>query len=364
MKLRIFKQYGNYTAKWGFLFLFFVFFAACGNAEPEVPQADTARPITKYAFSLNTVIRISVYDTALADDTIHTILADCITLCEQYEALFSRTRSDSELAAINAAPYEAHTLSEDTAALLKTALNYCALSNGLFDISIAPLTRLWDFTAQTPVVPDADALKRAAELTDYRNLLLKESTTGTVSLTFRPVATDYDELPGLDLGAIAKGYIADRIKALLAERGVQSALISLGGNVLCLGSRPDGTDFQIGIRKPFGAPDETLLTVAVQDYSVVSSGVYERYFEQDGVRYHHLLHPETGLPITNGLTAVTILSPQSVDGDALSTVCFSLGLEAGLALADELPDVYALFVTDDGSLHGSEGFFDFVPVTE
>ena len=162
----------------------------------------------------------------------------------------------------------------------------------------------------------------------------------------------------LDLGAVAKGYIADRIKDYLLEQGVESAIIDLGGNILCVGSRPGGDPFRIGLQRPFASHSETVATVEITDKSVVSSGIYERYFEEDGVLYHHILNPETGYPYDNGLVSVTIISDESVDGDGLSTSCFALGLEKGMELINSLPDVQAVFITEDGELHFSEGFED------
>ena len=167
-----------------------------------------------------------------------------------------------------------------------------------------------------------------------------------------------DPEAAIDLGGIAKGYIADRIKDYLVSQGVKSAIIDLGGNILCVGKRPDGEPFRIGIQRPFADRSETAAIVEIDGKSVVSSGIYERYFEKDGVLYHHILNPDTGYPYDNGLVSVTIISDESVDGDGLSTSCFALGLEKGMELIDSLPDVYAVFITEDGQLHFSEGFED------
>ena len=181
---------------------------------------------------------------------------------------------------------------------------------------------------------------------------------------YRDVSLEGDEIRfakegmQLDLGAVAKGYIADRIKDYLLEQGVESAIIDLGGNILCVGSRPGGDPFRIGLQRPFASHSETVATVEITDKSVVSSGIYERYFEEDGVLYHHILNPETGYPYDNGLVSVTIISDESVDGDGLSTSCFALGLEKGMELINSLPDVQAVFITEDGELHFSEGFED------
>lgn len=168
---------------------------------------------------------------------------------------------------------------------------------------------------------------------------------------------------GLDLGAIAKGYIADKMKEFLVSKGVKSATINLGGNVLCIGKKTDNTPFRIGIQKPFADRSETIAILDIEDKSVVSSGIYERYFEKDGTFYHHILNPDTGYPYDNHLVSVTIISDQSMDGDGLSTSCFALGLEKGMELINSLPDVHAVFITDDYQLHYSDHFQEDLKVT-
>ena len=271
------------------------------------------------------------------------IMDRCGELCAYYEGLFSATIDTSDVSKINRANGQPVTVSEETAELIETGISYGELSDGRFDITIASASALWDFTDNTEkVLPDGDALREAVSHIDYRCIRVEGNT---VTLT--------DPDARLDLGGIAKGYIADRLKAYLESEGVEHALIDLGGNMLALGSRYDGTDFTIGIQKPFARTGTVMAAVSVSDRSVVSSGDYERYFEKDGVVYHHILDPDTGYPIQNELDQVTILSDASVDGDALSTACFALGLEDGMALIQRLDGVDAVFVTRDGEIHKS-----------
>ena len=160
----------------------------------------------------------------------------------------------------------------------------------------------------------------------------------------------------LDLGFLAKGAIADRLKAFFLQKNITSALINLGGNVLAVGQKPDGTAFRTGIKKPFSETNELVDIVALKDQSLVSSGNYERCFWENGVLYHHILDPRTGYPADTGLSSVTILSDSSTDGDALSTSCFLLGYEKGRELIDSLPDVEALFLLNDGTIYRTDGF--------
>lgn len=304
-------------------------------------QGQNKAPVSASDFLLNTFVTITLYDT---DDT--TILDHCMAICKDYENLFSKTIETSEIYKLNHRPpdQQTFTLSGDTAALLKKGLEYCEMSDGAFDITIEPLSSLWDFTGEEHVIPPVEEIEKDLKKVGYQNLKLEGNR-----LTFLSPDTT------IDLGGIAKGYIADRIRDYLVEAGVRSALINLGGNVLCVGERTDGSPFQVGLQKPFAAYRETFETVRVSDMSVVVSGVYERHFIIDGKNYHHILNPATGYPYDNGLVSVAILSEDSVDGDGLSTTCFSLGLDGGLKLADSLDGVYAVFITGDYEVYYSEG---------
>ena len=303
-------------------------------------------PIQRTDFLLNTFVDIKIYD---SDDT--TILDDAMAICKDYESRFSRTIETSEIYELNHRTPDQQTfeLSDDTAELLENALHYCELSDGAFDITIEPVSSLWDFTSGEAVIPDESAISSAVQHVGYENLVLDGNT-----LTFLSPDTT------LDLGAIAKGYIADQIKEHLEESGVKSAIINLGGNVLCVGAKPNGSPFKIGLQKPFAEASETFATVSIDDMSVVTSGVYERHFEVDGKNYHHILDPETGYPYDNGLISVTILSESSVDGDGLSTTCFSLGLEKGLELVNALDGVYACFIDENYNIYYSDGMEAFL----
>lgn len=315
-------------------------------------------PITRTSFHLNTAVTITIYD---SQDT--NLLDECMRLCEAYEDIFSRTGEESQLTQLNiqaALPENVGQplpLSQDLASLTETGLYYSQLSQGAFDLTIAPLSSLWDFTAEEPSVPDEAVLKSALPLVDYQQISL--SSSGSQSyITFSKPGM------GLDLGAIAKGYIADRLKDYLLSQGVKSALINLGGNILCVGEKPDGSPFTVGIQRPFANQNETIATLDIRDLSVVSSGVYERCFWQEGTFYHHLLDPKTGYPYHSRLVSVTIISENSVDGDGLSTACFALGLEEGLALLNNLEGVHGIFITEDSQIYYTEGFSEAFPIKE
>lgn len=343
-------------------------FTGCEN----ITDADTSitgnEPISISSIKLNTAVQITIYD---SQDK--ALLDDCLALCDKYELVFSRTNEKSELYKLNhrkdtsdkdpnadgqTTPYpvsgtaDTWHISEDLASLLSQGLSITRESDGAFDIAIAPLTSLCDFTAEDPKVPDDAAIQKALPL----------CSSDGVTIDGQDITLPSDDIQ-FDVGAIAKGYIADRMKDLLVKKGVKSAIINLGGNVLCIGSKPDGTPFKVGIQKPFADRNETEAVMDITGKSVVSSGIYERCFKQGGKLYHHILNPQTGYPYDNGLISVTIISDQSVDGDALSTTCFALGLEDGLKFAEK-KGVQAVFITEDYELHYTDGFQDEINVTD
>lgn len=319
-----------------------------GPNPTESVTTETADKLTKSTFKLNTIITITLYD---HHDV--SIIDECFSLCDEYENLLSRTKTSSEIYRLNQTYNTPFEVSDDTLELLRTGLEYSKLSSGSFDISVEPLTSLWNFSSSNPHVPDSIKINDAISHIGYDNVKISGNS---VTLT--------KENMGIDLGAIAKGFIADKLKEHLLKRGVKSAIIDLGGNILCVGEKPSGEPFTIGIQKPYEHRNDTIAVMEINDKSVVSSGIYERYFVEDGVSYHHILNPATGFPYDNGLTSVTIISNKSVDGDALSTTCFSLGLEKGLELINNLDDTNAVFITSDGSLHYSENFFSNINVLE
>lgn len=307
-----------------------------------LPEAAT--PISRSGLYFDTVITVTVYS---EDDA--AALDGCFSLAERYEKLFSDRIEGSDVSRINAAGGSPVTADEETITLLALALSYAELSDGAFDPTIGALSKLWDFSSEEHHVPEPEAIEAALKTVDYTGVEI-DRNAHTVTLK-NPEAQ-------LDLGGIAKGYIADRMKEYLCAQGVSHAIINLGGNVVTVGSKPDGTDYRIGIQYPFEAEGTAITTLSVSDRSLVSSGVYERYFYEGDVLYHHILDTKTGYPVRNNLLSVTIYSENSVDGDALSTICFCLGLDEGMRLAESLPDIEAVFITDDEALHPTSFFAD------
>lgn len=304
-----------------------------------------SQPITVTDYKLNTYVTVTIYDST---DT--ALLDECMALCDKYDMIFSRTNPESELYKLNHGMLKQsadgyHTVSDELYEVISVGKKYSELSDDAFCIAMEPLTSIWNFTDGMNMVPDNAHIDTVLPFLKSEDVHLR--APNEVAFVNKGM--------GIDLGAIAKGYIADKMKEYLISKGVNSALIYLGGNVLCIGEKETGA-FKIGIEKPFDVDGDPAAVVSISDASVVTSGTYERYFEKDGEFYHHILDKNTGYPIENGLTAVTIISSSSTDADALSTTCFSLGLEKGMELLESLDDADGFFITDDREYHYTEGF--------
>lgn len=302
--------------------------------EPVAGQND-AQPAKLVTFAFDTVIGIEA-------SCSQRILDEVEARLRYFEQTFSKTVTTSDVYAINHADGMPTRVQPETADLIERALGYSQLSDGLFDITIGSVTDLWDF--KNGIVPNDEMLAEALEHVDWRTIGLDGRT---VTLT--------DPFARIDLGGIAKGFIADDIVALLRARGCESALINLGGNTYALGARPDGTPWDVGLQDPRSARGTLFGNLSVENRSVVASGINERSFEKDGTTYHHLLDPRTGMPMRNGTASATIVSERSLDGDAFSTTAFLLGAEAGAAFIAQQEGIDVVFVKDDGSVVSSAG---------
>ena len=299
-------------------------------------------PVVKTAFFLNTFVTITFYSEEDA-----AVFPDCVAILEKYEKRFSRTDPESELYQLNHAGGQTYTVSPETASLITDALNYCELTDGALDITIAPVMDLWNFSeavdGQLP--PHEASLKEALSHVDYTKVHISGCDI-----------TLEDPDAAIDLGFIAKGYIADRLKEYLENAGIQSALINLGGNIDLVGAKPDGGDYIIGVKRPFSDANDTITSLSIRDTSFVSSGVYERCFTTNGIFYHHILDAHTGYPVDNDLYQVSVLCDDSKTADALSTTLMILGKEKGTELIDSIDNAHALFVDSSYNLSYSADF--------
>lgn len=321
----------NYNFKM-ILFVFMLcslFLVGCGRF------SSGGEPLRATGFYFDTVISVTLYEGGSEE-----LLDQCMELAGYYEDLLSATVENSDVWKLNHSMGQAVVVDDDTLIVLNTALSYARISDGLVDPSIGGLSSLWNFgSGNEEIIPNEQDIAEALSHVNYKAIMI-DGRQVTVT----------DSKMQIDLGFIAKGFIGDKMKEYLSSKGVTSALINLGGNVVTLGNRPGGTPFCIGIQKPFAGAGSTALTLDISDISVVSSGNYERYFEKNGRLYHHILSTQTGYPVESGLSQVTILSSNSIDGDALSTLCFILGYEKAAQLLENHPDIQAVFITEDGEI--------------
>jgi len=227
-------------------------------------------------------------------------------------------------------------VSADTLAIIQRSLYYAQLSGGSFDITIGPIMDLWGFGKNEQRVPSDEQIKKTLSLVDYRKVIV-DSENGTI----------YLQNPGmsLDLGGVAKGYATEKAAQILRESGIKHALINAGGNVYALGAKPDGTPWRVGVRDPRNV-NGIIAVLSVIDTSVVTSGDYERYFEEGGVRYSHIIDPSTGKQ-ARGLMQTTVIAESSTDADIINKPLFVLGRQRGTDFAKKLEGVGAIFVGED-----------------
>ena len=318
----------------------------------------SSEPVMGDGYYLDTVCSVSIYrmengqgevkDAADMSDEAQAAIDEAFDLCSDLESKISRTRKDSDISRLNGAKGEWVDVSEDTLELIRMGMEYSYSSDGSFDITVGGVTEQWDFHAAEgeAKVPDADALAEAVKHINYRNIAIEGNR---VRLT--------DPETKLDLGGIAKGYIGDRMTELLESKGVVSAVINLGGNVICIGGKTDEEDFVIGVEMPFSDRREIIGKIDARDKTLVTSGVYERQIEVDGKRYHHILDTGTGWPVETDLDAVTLIADKGHSGDidALSTTCLISGADKGIRLIEKLDGIEGVFVLSDGDIRTTEG---------
>jgi len=300
-------------------------------------------------FSRTTYVLGTVVDISLFDHGSEKLLDEMESRLQEIEATMSVNIPTSEVNLINesagVAPVQ---VSDDTYNVIKESIIYSDMSQGAFDVSFGPVVNLWQIGTDEAAVPDDSELAKALSLVDYKKIQLLDDNY--VYLT----ETDMR----LDLGGIAKGFAADEIIQIAKEAGVTSALVNLGGNVKTLGVKVDGSKFNVGIQNPFDMRNEYLGIVTIADQTVVTSGDYERFFIQDGVRYHHIFDYRTGYPVVNGLGSVTIITNKAIDADALSTALYVMGVEAGISLIEQLDGIECLYVSYDDEIFMSSGLKD------
>ncbi len=311
--------------------------SSCGNR-----TFDAARD----GFFFDTTISIRLRETD--KEKAEALLDECFRQCRKYELIFSAENPESELYRVNHRPENRVEISDDLRDCLEIAIRFSELTDGAFDFTIYPVSSLWDFHAEQPEIPSEDAVSEAVSKVDWRR----------VELTGNALVFDSSDTM-IDLGAVAKGYISQKLKQYLSDSGCRSALINLGGNVSVLGRKSKKDAWSVGIQKPFSDRGEVLSVIPAEDNCVISSGIYERYFEKDGVRYHHIIDPKTGYPSETDLMQVTVIGTDDASCDALATCALLVGKDrireimSLLYTEENAPSL--LYVADDGILRDAEG---------
>ena len=319
-----------------------VLFSLCCLLAVSCSQQET----THTDFALGTVCSVTLFEEGKKS-----IYDEIFSRIREIEKLMSVNIADSDVSRINAAAgIEPVQVQEDTFKVIERAVYFAELSGGAFDPAIGPLVSLWDISGK-PRVPSKEEISSVLPLVNWRNIELY-ARLKTVYLTQQGMA--------LDLGGIAKGYAADETAKIIKSHNIQRAKIDLGGNIIMIGARHDNALWKVGIQDPGENRGALIGVLQIPEKTIVTSGVYERNFEKNGVFYHHLLSVTDGHPVKNGLLSVTIVANVSMDADALSTAVFVLGYEKGLSLLNSYKEAQAVFVFDNKNAIATSGV-DFTP---
>ena len=311
--------------------------------------AGRREPVSAQTFSFDTVCSVLVYDMdGFSQKKAEEAIQGAFALCRKYELLFSRTREETEISLLNGAGGAFVDCSPETVRMLRQGMAYQRLSDGRFCLAIGRLTGLWDFHEGSFRKPEKDEIEKA---------LIHVDTSPDAILFDGNRAALKDPEAEIDAGGIAKGFIADAVSAYLEEQGVTSAIVNLGGNIVCIGEKKRGTPFTIGIELPFSDRRSIVGTCPLKDATIVTSGVYERCFEENGILYHHVLDPATGYPAETDILGVSVYGEKgrSADCDALATICLLLGQEEGMKLIEASDGFEAVFIAKDGSISVTDG---------
>lgn len=275
-------------------------------------------------------------------------------LCEIDDKM-SVFKEDSEISKINQyAGKQNQIVSKDTYYVIDTAIKYCLLSEGTFDITIRPIVALWGIGKEDVKVPSIKEIQEKLRIVNYKDIIIDKNNC---SILLK------NEKQEIDVGGIAKGYAADEVRDIMIKNKIKSALINLGGNIFVIGTKDDGNAWTVGIQNPFKRRGEFALTISVINKSVVTSGSYERYFEAGGKTYHHIINPSTGYPSESDIVSATIISDNSIDGDGLSTGVYIMGVFKAMRLIEEIKGLDAIFITKNKEVYVTSGLSGKVTLT-
>ena len=311
----------------------------CGCADKT--NIDKNNAITRDVFAMDTYMELKAYG-----KNAETALEEAEKRIHELENELSATSEQSDIWKINLSSGEETAVSRDTAALIDKSLEIGNSTHGALDITIFPVLKEWGFTTEKYHIPDENKLKSLLENVDYRQIKLNDKT---VSIP---------EKSEIDLGALAKGYTGDEVMEVFKSHSIDSAIVSLGGNVQALGSKPDGTNWKVAVRDPF-SPEKDMCVVEISDKAVITSGNYERFFTgDDGVRYWHIIDPADGYPADNGFVSVTVIGENGLNCDCLSTALFVAGIGGYNEIIKDYKGYDFIFVTDDERILYTGGIKD------
>jgi FAD:protein FMN transferase len=303
------------------------------------------RPVSIQSFALGTLIQITAYGRNAKK-----AVDEAVRMLGALDDQMSYYKKDSDVTQINRnAGLEPQIVGLATYAVIKKAVYYSKLSDGAIDLTVRPLINLWGIGGKDAKIPTEPEIKKALALVNYQNIEWNDGSR-SIRLT-RPHQC-------LDLNCIAKGFATDEVKRILKQYQIKKALINLGGNIYAHGAKPDGSPWQIGIQHPFKPRGNYLGYLSLTDRSVVTSGGYEKFFSIVGHQYHHIIDPKTGYPVDNGIISTTVISKHSIDGDALTTCLYVMGVTSGLKLIESLPDVAAIIITEERRIYGNKQIRD------
>ncbi|WP_253940723.1 FAD:protein FMN transferase [Fundicoccus ignavus] len=317
------------------------------------PLKITKTPTSRTETLLHTAVQIQVFHEG---EEVEAALNDAFDYMEAMEVQFSTNLEGSDVYRINqAAGVESVEVDEETFAVIKQALNIAEQSKGKFDISIGAVTNLWQIGSEDARKPSDDEIDAALPLIDYRKITIDEENL-TVKLEVKGMV--------IELGGISKGYIGGRVRDILASHGVTTAIINLGGNVVVMGTSPSNEEgWNVGVQDPDETRGQVVGTQRVTNGAVVTSGIYERFVEVDGIKYHHILDPLTGYPLDNEISGVTVFANTSFEGDSYSTALFLFGIEDGINFVESIEGLEAVFVDKDHGVHLTSGLKDTFELT-
>ncbi|MFP4371721.1 MAG: FAD:protein FMN transferase [Halanaerobium sp.] len=313
--------------------VFLLILTACENNGEELPQAEDN------AFLMDTLVQMRAHG-----ENSELAVEESMERIKEIENLMSKTIDTSDIYKLNNNPETEIEIDNESRKVLEKAVEFAELTAGDFDPTIGALVELWGIGSEDAAVPEESEIESALANTGYEHLNLNDNSA---EINKKGVK--------LDLGGIAKGYAAEEVKKIVQKYDVEHAFVNLGGNVLVIGDKVEGSPWKIGIQDPREGRGSVMAVVDAVDLTIVTSGNYERYFEEDGELYHHILDPKTGYPAENNLLSVSIISENSFDADALSTAVYVMGLEKGMEFIENMENVDVMFITKELKVYLSSG---------